>query len=200
MVAEIAACSRPGSPSDSAANFEQQLNSNRRDLLLVHRTAWRGVGGTTKKEMSVKNFVQFEFEPSRFLYWSEYSHGRRFRHQAAYIEVMDEAVQSYIDGIGPENRPLFDRIHQLILEDHPEATVVISYGIPTYKVGNRRLFLGAWKHGLSIYGWQQGREAHFISRHPTLKTSKGTIQLRAKDAADIGDEEIRGLISAAFDD
>jgi hypothetical protein len=48
--------------------------------------------------------------------------------------------------------------------------VVISYNIPTYKVGRRRLFLGVWKHGVSIYGWDQGRDAGFIDRHPALKT------------------------------
>jgi uncharacterized protein YdhG (YjbR/CyaY superfamily) len=64
---------------------------------------------------------------------------------------MDAAVQSYIDGIAPEHRPLFDRVRKLILAAHPDAAVFISYKIPTYKVGSRRLYVGAWKHGWSIY-------------------------------------------------
>lgn len=112
---------------------------------------------------------------------------------------MDEAVQAYIDGIAPEHRPLFDRLHRLILAAHPEAAVVLSYKIPAYKVGRRRLYVGAWKHGVSIYGWPQGSEAGFISRHPALKTSKGTIQLRPQDAADIPDEELSELVRAALD-
>jgi len=71
--------------------------------------------------------------------------------------------------------------------------------IPTYKVGNRRLYVGAWKHGLSIYGWQQGRDDAFTSRHPALKTSKGTLQLRPEDAAAIPDCEISDLVRAALD-
>ncbi len=59
------------------------------------------------------------------------------------------------DGIAPEHRPLFDRLHRLILAAHPGAAVVLSYKIPTYKVGGRRLYVGVWKHGVSIYGWQQ---------------------------------------------
>jgi uncharacterized protein YdhG (YjbR/CyaY superfamily) len=112
---------------------------------------------------------------------------------------MDEAVRGYIDGIAPEHRPLFDRLHRLILAAHPDAAVVLSYQIPTYKVGSRRLYIGAWKHGLSIYGWKQGRDAGFTSRHPALKTSKGTIRLRPEDAAAIPDEELRDLLRAALD-
>ncbi len=112
---------------------------------------------------------------------------------------VDEAVRSYIDAIDPAHRPLFDRVHRLILTAHPEAVVVLSYQIPTYKVGRRRLYVGAWKHGVSIYGWPQGREADFIARHPALKTSKGTIRLRPEDAAGLDDEELLGLVSAALE-
>jgi uncharacterized protein YdhG (YjbR/CyaY superfamily) len=112
---------------------------------------------------------------------------------------MNEAVQGYIDSIAAEHRPLFDRFHRLILAVHPDADVVLSYKIPTYKVGNRRLYVGAWKHGLSIYGWKQGREDDFISRHPALKTSKGTLQLRPQDAAAIPDDELSDLVRAALD-
>ncbi len=112
---------------------------------------------------------------------------------------MDEAVQGYIDGIAAEYRPLFDRIHRLILAAHPDAAVVLSYKIPTYKVGSRRLYVGAWKHGLSIYGWQHGRDDAFTSRHPALKTSKGTLQLRPEDAAAIPDYELSDLVRAALD-
>ena len=112
---------------------------------------------------------------------------------------MDQAFQSYVDAISPEYRPLFDRLHRLVLEAHPDAEPVISYQIPTYRVGRRSLYLGAWKHGLSIYGWQEGRDAGFSARHPELRTSKGTMQLRPEQAADIPDEEFRQLAKAALD-
>jgi uncharacterized protein YdhG (YjbR/CyaY superfamily) len=112
---------------------------------------------------------------------------------------VDEAVRDYIDGIAAGHRPLFDRLHRLILEAHPDATVVLSYGMPAYRVGRRRLYVGAWKHGVSVYGWQQDRDAGFTSRHPELKTSKGTIQLRPEDAAAIPDHEFRDLVRAALE-
>jgi uncharacterized protein YdhG (YjbR/CyaY superfamily) len=113
--------------------------------------------------------------------------------------TMDDAVQEYIDGISPEHRPLFDRVHRLILGVHPDATLVLSYRIPTYRVGNRRLHVGVWKHGLSIYGWPQGSGNAFATRNPGLRTSKGTIQLRPEDAATVPDDELIGLVRAALD-
>jgi len=113
---------------------------------------------------------------------------------------MDKAVRGYIDAITAENRPLFDRLHRLILDAHPDAAVVLSYNIPTYKVGRRRLFLGVWKHGVSIYGWDQGRDAGFTARHPSLKSGRGTIRLRPDDAARIPDDEFRDLVRGALGD
>jgi uncharacterized protein YdhG (YjbR/CyaY superfamily) len=112
---------------------------------------------------------------------------------------MDEAVQSYINGVDPAYRPLFDRIHGLILAAHPEAAVVLSYQMPTYKVGRRRLSVGVWQHGLSIYGWRQDRDGGFVAGHPELKTSRGTIQLRPQDAAALADDELLGLVSGALE-
>jgi hypothetical protein len=52
---------------------------------------------------------------------------------------------------------------------------------------------------VSIYGWEQGRDAGFSARHPELKTSKGTIQLRPDAAAGLPDDEFRDLVRAALD-
>ncbi|HEV2036128.1 MAG TPA: DUF1801 domain-containing protein [Candidatus Dormibacteraeota bacterium] len=112
---------------------------------------------------------------------------------------MDKGVRDYIDAIDPEHRPLFDRLHRLVLEEHPDAAVVLSYKMPAYKVGRRRLFVAVWKHGVSIYGWDQGRDAGFVARHPELKTSTGTIQLRSDDATRIPDEELRDLVRNALE-
>ena len=124
---------------------------------------------------------------------------RRTRTQDGRNAQPDQAVQEYIDAIIPQHRPLFDRLHRLILEAQPGATVVLSHQIPTYKVGPRRLHVGAWKHGVSLYGWQQGGDAGFTVRHPELKTSKGTIRLRPEDAAGIADDEFRDLARAALE-
>lgn len=111
---------------------------------------------------------------------------------------MDDAVRDYIDAIAPTTSPCSTASTGWSWRRTPDATVVLSYKMPTYKVG-RRLFLGVWKHGVSIYRFQQGRDGGFAVRHPELRTSKGTIQLRTEDTADIADEELRDLARAALD-
>ncbi len=110
----------------------------------------------------------------------------------------DPAVAAYVDAIPVEHRPLFDRVQGLIFAVAPDATVRISYGIPTYERGGKRLYVGVWKHGLSIYGWGQGGDGGFVERHPELKKSKGTIQLSEAAAASLPDDELLSLVRAAL--
>ena len=112
---------------------------------------------------------------------------------------MDDDVRQYIDAIEPAHRRLFDRVHLLILEARPEAEVVLSYGMPTYRVGRSRLFVAVWKHGVSIYGWAEGRDAGFVARHPDLVSGKGTIKLRPQGAGAVSDEELRDLARSALE-
>jgi len=113
---------------------------------------------------------------------------------------MDDPVQAYIDAIAPDQRPVFDRLHRLVMELHADADMALAYGMPTYKVGDRRLYIGVWKHWVSLYGWDQGRDGGFTDRHPEMTTNKGTIHLRPAAAAGISDDELRDLIRAALDE
>src|SRR5215470_16258481 len=100
---------------------------------------------------------------------------------------MDDAVRAYIEAIPPEHRPLFDRLHELVIQAYPDVVLTLTYAMPTYRVGRHRLYLGAWRHGVSIYGWSEGGEAGLVARHPELRTGKGTIRLRPEDAEKISD-------------
>jgi uncharacterized protein YdhG (YjbR/CyaY superfamily) len=112
-----------------------------------------------------------------------------------------EAVEAYIAAMAPGTRRVFDRLERIVREEGPEAVTDMSYGMLRYRVGDRRLFVGAWKHGLSIYGWPRGSEVDFVARHPSLMTSKGTIRLpqdAAIDVTDVTDADLRGLVRAAL--
>lgn len=109
----------------------------------------------------------------------------------------DEAVGHYRDEMDSKYRPVFDRLHRLIMAMFPDAEVVLSYGMPTYRVGRRRLNVGVWKHGLSLYVSPR-RDGGFSARHPELAAGKGTIKLRPEDAASVPDAEFQDLISAAL--
>jgi hypothetical protein len=110
---------------------------------------------------------------------------------------MDEAVRRYRDEMDSEHRPLFDRLHQLIVATCPDAEVVLSYGMPTYRIGRRRLNMGAWQHGLSLYVSPR-RDGGFAACHPELAAGRGTIKLRPADAASLSDAELQDLIHAAL--
>ena len=111
---------------------------------------------------------------------------------------MDGAVAAYIAAISPAQRPLFDRLHAIVLAEHPDAEVVLSYGIPAYRVGKRRLNVGVWKHGVSVYGWRGDNDGGFVERHSSLWNGTGTIRIRPQEAEEISDEELRGLLGGAL--
>ena len=111
--------------------------------------------------------------------------------------VVDEVVRRYRDEMDTEYRPVFDRLRRLIVAACPDAEVVLSYGMPAYRIGRRRLNVGVWKHGLSLYV-SPNRDDGFSARHPELAAGKGTIKLRPGDAARIPDAELQDLVRAAL--
>lgn len=110
---------------------------------------------------------------------------------------MNDAPAQYIEAIDPQHRPLFDRVHALILRRHPAVCVGMSYGMPTYRLDTRSLVLGVWKHGLSFYGMEIAAAAEVVQRHG-LRTSKGTIQLRQANAAAMTDDDLAAIVDLAL--
>jgi hypothetical protein len=108
-------------------------------------------------------------------------------------------VQAYIDGIASEYRPLFDRLHDIVLRTHPDAQIDFAYKMPTYRMGKRRLNLGVWRHGVSVYGWRRDNDGGFLERHPEMLSSKTTLRIRPADAAQIADEEFTALLGGALE-
>jgi uncharacterized protein YdhG (YjbR/CyaY superfamily) len=106
-------------------------------------------------------------------------------------------VRRYRDEMDSEYRSVFDRLHRLIVGTCPDAEVVLSYGMPAYRIGRRRLNIGVWKHGLSLYV-SPNRDGGFSGRHPELAAGKGTIKLRPEDAERIDDEDFADLVRAAL--
>ncbi len=105
-------------------------------------------------------------------------------------------MRAYRDAIDSEHQPTFDRLHRLIMATFPDAEVALSYGMPTYRIGRRRLSIGVWKHGLSLY-ISPNRDGGFSARHPELAAGKGTIKLGPADATRIPDAEWQELVRAA---
>jgi hypothetical protein len=111
--------------------------------------------------------------------------------------TVDDGVHAYLAAI-ERHRELWDRVHRLALEAHPGAEIVLSYGMPTFVVGERRLHVGVWRHGLSFYGWAADRDAGFTARHPDWAGDRGTLKLRPPDAASVDDDELREFLRASL--
>jgi len=111
---------------------------------------------------------------------------------------MDDDVAAFIEAIDPTRRPLFDRVHRLVMEVQPDARVVLAYKMPTFVAGTRQLHVGVWKHGLSFYGWDDARESPLVARRPHLDSGRGTLKLPLSEAGDITDDELRAFLAAAL--
>jgi uncharacterized protein YdhG (YjbR/CyaY superfamily) len=111
---------------------------------------------------------------------------------------MDDEVRRYVEDIAQEFRPIFDRVDRLVSEGFPDAVLGMAYGMPTYSLDRRRLHVGVWKHGLSLYGWGKDRAADLLVRHPHLRTSTGTVRLRPQDDQALSDDDLRQLVAAAL--
>jgi hypothetical protein len=112
--------------------------------------------------------------------------------------VTSDEAAAYIDAIDDDRRPLFDRVHRLVMEVRPDAEVVLAYKMPTYVAGGSRLHVGVWKHGLSFYGWQLGHDGGLAERHPHLDNGKGTLKLPLGEADRITDDELRAFLAASL--
>ena len=113
---------------------------------------------------------------------------------------VDASVEAYLAALPAEHRPLYDRVEALVREIAPEAEQRLSYGLPTFVLDGRRLHLGVWKHGVSLYGLTPERDGGFSERYPRLRTGRGTLRLTAQDVEEVGDDELRALVRTALVD
>jgi uncharacterized protein YdhG (YjbR/CyaY superfamily) len=121
--------------------------------------------------------------------------GMSFLGEASRPALPDD-VQAYIDALDAAHRRLFDRLHELILDEVPDAHVVISYQIPLYKVGRRHVGLNAGRpDGVTLTTTSPDYIDAFKRRHPRFKTNKASIQFSFDD--ELPDHDIRDVIRRA---
>jgi uncharacterized protein YdhG (YjbR/CyaY superfamily) len=94
---------------------------------------------------------------------------------------MNGQVQRYVEAVQDERRPLFDELQALILGLYPDAKVVLSYQVPTYRAKSGWVALGYWKGGVSVYTNGAHNIAEFRAEHPGFKTGKGSINFKVRD-------------------
>lgn len=85
-------------------------------------------------------------------------------------------VENYLEGIDKAQRVELQKIRELIQITVPEATEIISYGMPVFKYKTKYLIgYCGFKNHMSIF---PGSEAIDILKEKlsNFKTSKGTVQ------------------------
>ncbi len=94
---------------------------------------------------------------------------------------------------------MWNRVEGLVRALFPDVELRITYGMPTFVVGEHRLPVGVWKHGLSLYGLHESNDAGFITRHRELTTGRGTVKLPTERGNDFSDEELTAMLRAVLD-
>lgn len=84
-------------------------------------------------------------------------------------------VHEYIANFPSPTQEILRTLQSLILRIAPNAQEVISYGIPTYKVGKKRIHFGGYEKHISLHPGSTG-VAVFAHELKDYETSKGTIR------------------------
>ena len=88
------------------------------------------------------------------------------------------SVDDYIASKPKAVRRILDRVRSLIREALPQAQEVLSYGMPTYKIGGARvIYFAAWSKHFSLYGATRELLAELEDELAPYKVEKGTIQI-----------------------
>lgn len=86
-------------------------------------------------------------------------------------------LRAYFAALPPVTRRELKKIRAAILSVAPDATDVIAYSIPGFRLDGRILiYYAAWKNHTSIYPLSAGMRRAHAAELKKYKTSKGTVQ------------------------
>jgi len=98
-------------------------------------------------------------------------------------------VDTYIKLIPQDRLDRFMSIHELIMRLYPDATVDMSYRMPTYRIGDGWIALANQKQYISLYTCSASHLESYKQKHPQQKTGKGCINFREHDEIHYDDLE-----------
>ena len=113
------------------------------------------------------------------------------------VRQVDPAVRKFVNAVSGERRALYDALEGLILALYPDARIGISYGVPTYWAKSGRVGLAYWSGGVSFYPFGGDYLDEFRAAHPTIKTSKGTINFKVAEKVPVA--ALKKLIRQAIE-
>jgi uncharacterized protein YdhG (YjbR/CyaY superfamily) len=101
-------------------------------------------------------------------------------------------VTDYLDRLSDAEKPVLNRLRELVYEIVPDAEDAFSYGIPTYRYkGKYMIAFASNKKFMSIYPGAEAIEV-FKDQLGSYKTSRGTISFTSDHP--LPDELLRNII------
>lgn len=85
-------------------------------------------------------------------------------------------VEAYLARLPEPKRSALERLRTQILKAAPGAVEVISYGVPTFKLGRGLVAIAAFKSHLSLFPMSDAVMEALDREVAPFKTSKGTLQ------------------------
>jgi uncharacterized protein YdhG (YjbR/CyaY superfamily) len=71
-----------------------------------------------------------------------------------------ETIDEYIEALPEKVRTILEKLRATIRKAVPEAVESISYDMPTFKLGGKRVvYFSAWKNHIGFYSIPEGNEA-----------------------------------------
>jgi uncharacterized protein YdhG (YjbR/CyaY superfamily) len=92
------------------------------------------------------------------------------------MNVKFESVDQYIDSFPSETKMILVKIREIIHQNVPEASEMIAYNMPAYKMkGKPMIYFAGYDKHLGIYATPSGHEK-FRSELSKYKQGKGSVQ------------------------
>ncbi|MBV2091619.1 MAG: DUF1801 domain-containing protein [Candidatus Thiodiazotropha sp. (ex Ctena orbiculata)] len=100
---------------------------------------------------------------------------------------MVETVDRYIAELSEERKARFMLLHQMIVDEYPDAVVDMHYRMPTYRLAEGWVALANQKNYISLYTCSAAHIESFKTDYPQIKTGKGCINFKDKDPLPLDD-------------